>query len=300
MLTKAILTALLVFGLSQPGVDNSVVFPENSFQKETEQYTAVPHKQTESLGIEIDAKSAIVVDSVSGRMLFEKDNAAELPMASLTKMMTAVVVLDSGVNPEESAVIDSEVVQVEGADIGLKEGEEMRVSDLLYGVLIASGNDAALALAKKIGGSVEGFVGQMNEKASDLGLSNTHFSNPTGLDQEDHFSNVKDLAILANHAFKNPIFQEIVGIKEHDIQALNSDKTHHLKNTNKLLLNDYSNILGGKTGFTDEAGFCLTSFAENERGNQIVVVVLGSEEDGNQFQDTKALVEWTFMNYEWQ
>ena len=302
MLTKLILAFFCVFGFSQLTEKSGFLIPPNerNLAIENNQAIAVPYKQTESLGVELKAKSAIVIDQKSGKVLLEKNSGANLPMASLTKMMTAVVVLDSGINLEDSTTIDEEVAGIEGADINLASGEEIRVGDLLHGLLISSGNDAAVALAKKVGGSIDNFVAMMNEKARAIGLANTHFVNPSGLDQTDHYSNVRDLALLANYADQHPVFNKIVQIKEYDIQAINLDKNHHLANTNKLLRSNYANIKGGKTGYTEEAGFCLTTFAANDQKQQIVVVVLGDQLNGEQFQDTKALVEWVFNNYRWE
>lgn len=302
MLTKLILASLCLFGSSQLTEGSGFLVPksEQKIVWENNQTVNIPHKQTESLGVELKAESAMVIDSQSGKVLFEKNSSINMPMASLTKMMTAVVVLESSVDLEDSTVIDSEAVKIEGADINLENGEEMRVGDLLHGLLISSGNDAAMALAKKVGGDVDGFVVMMNDKADELGLSNTNFTNPSGLDQPDHYSNVKDLVILANYAFKNPVFNKIIRMKEHDIQAINVDKSHHLTNTNKLLKADYANVKGGKTGYTEEAGFCLATFAANKKDNHIISVVLGDELNGNQFQDSKALVEWTYNNYSWE
>lgn len=301
MIVKAILTTLLAFSFTFPHGDDFVLSSSRENILEQNEYKGLmPYKQTESLGVDIGAKSAIVIDKESRKIIFKKNIKDNLPMASLTKIMTSVVVLESGVSLDEVAVIDSEIPKVEGADIELEEGEEVKINDLLYGLLISSGNDAALALAKKIGENTENFVEMMNKKAEEFGLSNTHFSNPSGLDADNHYSSAEDLAILAGHAFDNSLFNEIVRIREHDISSINIGKSHHLKNTNKLLHDGYVNIIGGKTGFTDNAGYCLVTFAENNKGNQIIAVVLGNSENDGHFQDTKALVDWSFQNYSWR
>jgi len=302
MLTKLVLAFFCVFGFSQLTEKSGFLISphEQNLVEEQQSTLIIPHKRTDSLGMELQAKSAIVIDQRSGRVLLEKNSQENLPMASLTKMMTATVVLESGVNLDEAVLIDEEVANLEGADIDLLSGEEVRVVDLLHGLLIASGNDAALALAKKIGGgSTENFVAMMNHKAQAIGLTNTHFVNPSGLDQTNHYSNVRDLALLASYADRQPLFNKIVQIKEYDFSAVNLEKNHHLVNTNKLLRSNYAHIKGGKTGYTEEAGFCLTTFAANAEQHSIVVVVLGDQLNGEQFQDTKALVEWVFNNYLW-
>ena len=303
MLIKTILAALCVIWLPHASYEGRFLLPTNEQDQVTErnQQLALPFKKSSSLGVELEAKSAIVVDGASGKVLFSKDGQQSLPMASLTKIMTAVVVLESEVDLEDTLEIDGEMVSVEGADINLEPGEEMRVGDLLYGLLISSGNDAANALAKKVGGDIDSFVVMMNAKAQEIGLENTHFANPSGLDAKKHYSTVEDLAILANYAYQNPIFSEIVVIKESDIHSVNTDQNHHLKNTNKLLQADYNYVLGGKTGYTEDAGFCLTIFATDAtKKHQIVTIVLGSELNGQQFQDSKALVEWTYDNFRWE
>ncbi|MBU1178481.1 D-alanyl-D-alanine carboxypeptidase [Patescibacteria group bacterium] len=303
MLTKAVLAVLCLIIFPQAGYEGQFLLPTSEQDQviERNQRLALPFKETASLGVELEAKSAIVLDGASGKVLFAKNSQQALPMASLTKMMTAVVVLESGVDLEDTLEIDGEMVGVEGADINLVPGEEMRVGDVLHGLLISSGNDAARALAKKVGGDIGSFVEMMNAKGQAIGLKNTHFANPSGLDEAGHFSTAEDLAVLANYVYQNPVFKEIVALKESDIQSVNIGDNHHLRNTNKLLQANYSYLLGGKTGYTEEAGFCLTTFAAEEKGqHQIVTVVLGSELNGQQFQDSKALIEWTYNNYRWQ
>ena len=303
MLTQAILAVFCVLLLPQAGYEGQFLLPaaEKNEVVAKNQQLALPFKETASLGVALEAKSAIILDGASGKVLFTKNSRENLPMASLTKIMTAMVVLESGVDLEDTTEVDREVVRVEGADINLKSGEEMRVGDLLHGLLISSGNDAARALAKKVGGDMDGFAVMMNNKAQEIGLTHTHFVNPSGLDAAGHVSTAEDLAILANYAYQNPIFREIVATKEDDIQSVNTDDNHHLKNTNKLLRKNYGYVVGGKTGYTEEAGFCLITFAVgNKKKHQITTVVLGSEKSGQQFQDSKALVEWTYNNFRWE
>ncbi len=258
--------------------------------------TAGPEKVSNSMGMKITAKSAIVVDRKSQKVLFEKNSNEQVSMASLTKLMTAIVFLDN-FDKKLSAkfLVPVEATLLEGADIDLLHGEEITYKDLLWGALIGSGNDAAESLAISLG--KKDFINKMNEKAREIGLDGTHFSGVTGLDAKDHYSNAGDLVKLLDYAISNKTIKEAVQVKEFDAHALNADHIHHIVNTNRLLRFDYPKIKGGKTGYTENAGFCLASWSEDKKGNEIIVVVLGSDLNGNQFQDTKALIDWTYNNY---
>ncbi len=258
-----------------------------------------PVKKSDSLGMKVTARSAIVIDKQTGKILFSKNEGERFSMASLTKIMTGLVVLESDLNLDDKVVIGEDTINTEGANIELEAGEEIRAMDLLYGSLVPSGNDAALSIAKYTAGDIDTFVSKMNQKAHNLELYNTRYANPTGLDDEDHFSTAADLVKLMDEATDNPTFREVIGVKEYEAHALNSDKVHKFENTNKLF-DIYLDIIGGKTGFTDDALFCFSSVASDGEGHEIITVVLGSDLNGNQFQDTKALVDWTFRNYSWE
>lgn len=297
MLTKILI--LIILFLQQPfsslkGVDFVSNLQNNNSVSEM-QTSSAPTKNSESLGIELTASSALVIDRKTGAFLFEKDPYKKVPIASLTKIMTNLVVLEYKSNLDDVVIIENDLRNIEGADIDLEKGEQIRLRDLVYGSLIASGNDAAIALAEYLSGNIEKFVEEMNKKAKDLNLDNTHFSNPSGLDSNNNYSTAVDLVRLFNYSLNNPVFAEAVQMKEYTAYSLNLNKTHLFRNTNQLL-KSFLNIKGGKTGYTDEAGYCLIVLAENDQGNQIISIVLGSKDS---FQETKALVDWAFKNYKW-
>lgn len=258
-----------------------------------------PFKKTESLGMQITAKSALVIDRKTKKVLFEKDPNERMAMASLTKLMTAIVFLEeSNKKLDEKFLVPYDITVLEGAGVGLESGEEITYKDLLLGALVGSGNDAAEGLALSLSNRKE-FIEKMNQKAIDLGLKDTHFNCPSGLDTEGHYSTAADMAKILDYALENKTIKEALEIKEFDIHSLNTDLVYHVMSTNRLLRADYPKIKGGKTGYTEAAGFCLASFSEDKKNNEIITVVMNSDLNGNQFQDTKALVDWTFGNYRW-
>jgi D-alanyl-D-alanine carboxypeptidase len=298
---------ILLFGFSQfLGLDK-VDLNDNIYHTpegvkdvtfEIEEGIKPPQNITGSLGVEVRAKSAIVIDRKSKEILFEKSGLERRAMASLTKIMTALVFLESKQNLDDNVIIENTYIALEGADIDLGVGEELTLNDLLHGTLVASGNDAASALAEFTSGNLDDFVLQMNKRAVEVGMMNTHFENVSGLDAQGHYSTARDMAKLADIAFENPKFSEVTATKEYGIME-GEEARKTFRNTNQLLHADYPNIKGGKTGYTDNAGFCLITMSENDIGNQIITVILGEEENGQQFQDTKALVDWTFKTYKW-
>lgn len=220
----------------------------------------------------VSARSAYVLDTVSGRVLFEKNADRRSLIASTTKIMTALIVCEQ-CNVLDRMRIPKEAVGIEGSSMYLQEGEILTLQELLYGLMLSSGNDAAVALAIYCAGTVEGFAQRMNDKAHVLGLQNTHFVNPNGLDHPDHYSTAEDLAILAAYAMENPIFQKTVSAK--------TVKVGHrvLKNHNKLLW-QIPGADGVKTGFTKAAGRILVSSASrNER--RLVAVTIHAPDDWN-------------------
>lgn len=259
-----------------------------------------PIKKTESLGMQITAKSALVLDRKTKKVLYEKNPNQRMAMASLTKLMTAIVFLEeSQKNLDERFLVPYEITVLDGAGIGLVPGEEISYKDLLWGALIGSGNDAAEGLALTLGNRKE-FIDKMNEKAKELGLLDTHFACASGLDTENHYSTASDMAKIFDYALGIKEIKEAIKVKEFDINSLNTDLVHHVLNTNRLLRYDYPKMKGGKTGYTDAAGFCLVSLSLDEKDNGIITVVMNSDLDGNQFQDTKSLIDWTYNNYKWK
>ncbi|MDE6275514.1 MAG: D-alanyl-D-alanine carboxypeptidase [Clostridia bacterium] len=215
--------------------------------------------------------SMAVVEASTKRVLIEQNKNVRLEMASTTKIMTALVVIENA-DLDKEFTIPSEAVGVEGSSIYLKSKEIWTIRDLLYGLMLRSGNDAATALAIATSGSVEKFVQMMNEKVTELRLENTHFENPHGLHSENHYTSAYDLAIISAVAMQNPTFKEIVGCKMYTVQANSSHPTYYFANKNKML-NLYDGANGIKTGFTKDSGRCLVTSAERN-GMQLVCVVL--------------------------
>ena len=233
----------------------------------------------------VSAQKAIVMDGQTGRVYFEKDADSRSLIASTTKIMTALVVCRQ-CNVLDRVQIPKEAVGIEGSSMYLREGEILTVQELLYGLMLHSGNDAAVALAIYCGGTVEGFVAMMNDQAHRLGLENTHFENPHGLDSPEHYSTARDLAILAAYAMEDPIFAKTVSTKS--IRA----GQRSLQNHNKLLWR-LEGADGVKTGFTKAAGRILVSSATRE-GRRIVGVTINAPDDWN---DHCALLEEGFSRY---
>ena len=240
--------------------------------------------------IEVSAKHAILIEAQSGEVIYSKNATTAAPMASTTKIMTAIVTIENA-SPDEVVKITPESVGIEGSSIYLKDGEELTVRELLYALLLESANDSATALAIHISGSVEAFADLMNQKASELGLKSTHFTNPHGLDDKNHYTSASDLATIARYAMKNPIFCEIVGSTRATIPS--SDAERVLVNHNKLLRR-YEGANGVKTGFTKKSGRCLVSSAERE-GISLIAVTLNAPNDWN---DHKLMLDYGFSQYE--
>lgn len=236
----------------------------------------------------IEAESAILIDIESKRILFEKDAYKKLPMASTTKIMTALVALENG-DKQDVVEIDSESVGIEGSSIYLKEGEKISLEDLLYGLMLRSGNDAAMAIAKHIGGSVDRFVYLMNEKAKQIGANNTNFKNPHGLHHEEHYTTAYDLALITSKAMELEEFKQISKAKS---WTANREENFLFYNKNKTLW-EYEGGDGVKIGYTKKAGRCLVASATRE-DIQLIAVVLN---DNNWFEDCYELLDYGFENY---
>ncbi|MCR5682400.1 MAG: D-alanyl-D-alanine carboxypeptidase [Clostridiales bacterium] len=225
---------------------------------------------------EVSAASAILIEASTGTPLYEKDADRRLPMASTTKIMTALVVLEHTA-PDTQIEVPAEACSIEGSSIYLRPSERITAEDLLWAVLLESANDAAAALAVSVGGSIEGFAAMMNEKAEVLGLADTHFTNPHGLDDEEHYTTARDLAKLAVAAMAHPAFRTMVAARRHTIER--EDGTRVLLNHNRLLRLS-EDVVGVKTGFTRKSGRCLVSAAERD-GVALVCVTLNAPDDWN-------------------
>ncbi len=234
----------------------------------------------------VSAEGAIVADVALGQIVFEKDAHWPLPPASTTKIMTALVALEHG-RLDETVTVQASAL-VGGAKMGLVAGEQLTLEDLLYGLLLRSGNDAAVAIAQHVGGSVDGFVEMMNDEAARLGLKNTHFANPHGLDNIDHYTSAYDLLVITRRALANPVFARIVATTDYTVGS------HQMHNRNELL-STYPGADGVKTGTTTAAGECLVASATRD-GHQIVAVVLGSQD---RYADATVLLDYAFSGYAW-
>ncbi|HYE83824.1 MAG TPA: D-alanyl-D-alanine carboxypeptidase family protein [Clostridia bacterium] len=238
------------------------------------------------------ARAAVIMDVNSGRVLYSKNMNEKLPMASTTKIMTTLVAVESG-RLEEKVTVSKKASYTEGSSIYLREGEKHTVIDLLYAIMLRSGNDAAVAVAEHIGGSVEGFAALMNRKAKEIGAENTQFANPHGLDNAGHYTTAHDLALITSYALKNPVFASIVSSKKKTIEGPpNEGWDRVMINKNKMLW-QFDGGNGVKTGFTKKAGRCLVSSA-TRNGMQLVCVVLNC---GPMWNESAALLEYGFSNY---
>ncbi len=241
----------------------------------------------------INSQVALIYDRIGKKVLFEKNGKKQFKMASTTKIMTAIVVLENA-KLNDVVTIENKAAWTGGSRLGLKKDDKITVHDLLYGLLLVSGNDAAVALAIHTGGSVEGFAEKMNNKAKKLGLTNTHFVTPEGLDKEEHYTTAEELAKIADYAMEIPKFKEIVNTKTYTVKINNKLKT--LKNTNELL-GVLPGVYGIKTGFTNGAGRCLVIGCKRENLD-IITVVLGADTKKMRTSDSIKLIEYAFKNFQ--
>lgn len=240
---------------------------------------------------QVSAQSAVVIDQKSGRVLFNKGADWELPMASTTKIMTAFLALKYG-NLEDIVEVSNNAAGVEGSSMYLEKGEKITLENLVYGLMLVSGNDAAVAIAENVGGSVEGFIEKMNQETVNLGLSHTHFDNPNGLPSETHYTTALELAKITKAAMDIPKFCEIVSTKSKKIPWETRDYDRELTNHNKLLKN-LDGCIGVKTGFTKAAGRCLVSAVTRDEMT-LICVTLNAPNDWN---DHTVLHNSLFENY---
>ena len=239
------------------------------------------------------AKAMIVMETLHDKVLYSKNKDMQLPMASTTKIVTAITVIENCDNLDELITVPRKATLVEGSSIYLRENEKLSIRDLLYGLMLQSGNDAAETLALHIGdGSIERFAELMNETAKKCGAQNSNFVTPHGLDDKDHYTTAYDLAKITSYALKNPVFQEIVSTKKHVIKATEHNTARTLLNKNKLL-NSLEGCDGVKTGYTKKSGRCLVSSCTRD-GMQVVCVVLN---DGPMFEDSINLINKAFNEY---
>lgn len=239
-----------------------------------------------------NSRRYIVYDRISKSMIIGKNEDVKSAMASTTKIMTSIVILEKA-DLDEMVTVSAKAGGTGGSRLGLKKGDKASVKNLLYGLMLRSGNDAAVALAEHVGGSVKEFAELMNEKASELGLTNTHFVTPHGLDDANHYTTALELAKLTDYAMNNETFSKIVGTKSITIYINNQPR--QINNTNELL-GVLNGIVGVKTGFTNNAGRCLVT--ETKRNNMdIITIVLGADTKKDRTKDSVNLIEYTFSKY---
>ena len=249
-------------------------------------------------GPTIAARTAFLFDANTGVILYSKNADMELPQASCTKVMTALVAVERG-NLDQMITVGADahaLVNPDSSYMGLATGEKLTLRDLLYGLMLPSGNDAAVAIADGIAGSVPAFVALMNQRAQQLGLTHTHFVNPHGLDAPGHYTSARDLAVLAAVAMRNPTIEQITSTLSYNIPASPTHKAYHLASGNDLLANSrspYPGAIGVKPGYTGPAGFTM-AFAAVRYGHLIVGAVLHDPSWQVRIVDMRALLDWGF------
>lgn len=265
-------------------IENEVVSDFPSFIEASTDATSEP---------KINSRAAIVFDRNSGSILFGKNENEQRKMASTTKIMTAIVVIENA-NLDDTVTVSQKSAGTGGSRLGLHTNDKITVRSLLYGLMLCSGNDAAVALAEHVGGNLSGFAELMNKKCNELNLKCTHFVTPHGLDNDDHYTTAYELAIIADYALKNDTFRNIVGTKTCSVTINNYSKS--LSNTNELLGN-LNGVYGVKTGFTNGANRCLVTSIK--RGDMdLICVVLGADTKKDRTKDSIALIEYAFKNFE--
>jgi serine-type D-Ala-D-Ala carboxypeptidase (penicillin-binding protein 5/6) len=236
----------------------------------------------------INALAAVVIEASSGRVLYSKNAAVKRSIASTTKIMTAIVALENG-NLNDTVTISKRAADIGGSTLGMREGQEFTLKELLYAMLMISANDAAIAVAEHIGDTAEGFAEMMNAKARSIGAADSNFVTPHGLDVSDQYSTAYDMAIITRYALQNPVFAKIVATTDSSITGFS------LYNTNELL-GAYQGVDGVKTGYTGKAGRCLITTAQRG-GMRVISVVFGSPTRSARANATKSLLDYSFENY---
>ncbi|MBD7936016.1 D-alanyl-D-alanine carboxypeptidase [Cytobacillus sp. Sa5YUA1] len=238
----------------------------------------------------VSARNAVLIEQESGRIIYDKAANDQNRIASITKIMTAILAIESNKLEEKVKVTDT-ILKAEGSSIYLKPGEEIKLEDLVYGLMLRSGNDAAVAIAEYVGGSLDGFVYLMNQKAEEIGMTNTHFENPHGLDDhENHYSTAYDMALLTRYAMRNETYQEIAGTKSYRSE----NRDYSWNNKNRLLTQLYKYTTGGKTGYTKRAKRTLVTTA-TKNNLDLIAVTLNGPDDWN---DHIAMYEGAFDQYD--
>lgn len=288
-----LLTLMLIYSLT-PCIladDNNEILDDNSTINSQIVETLETSSPETNLP-DINSRAAVVIDRATNTILYGKKETEHRKMASTTKIMTCLLVIEN-CDLSETIEVSKKSAGTGGSRLGLKTGDKITINDLLYGLMLCSGNDTAVALAEHIGGSIEGFAEIMNNRAKELGLENTHFVTPHGLDADEHYTTAYELAKLTNYALNNEIFAKIVGTKTYTVTINGYPKT--ISNTNELLGN-LNGVYGVKTGFTNGANRCLVTACK--RNNlDIICVVLGADTKKFRTQDSIKLIEYSFKTF---
>lgn len=284
-----IFTSYPIYGNNLNEEEDIDIFPELDKTLTEETFS-----DSNANSLNLNSRSCVVMDRLSKNILYGKNETNKVKMASTTKIMTAIVVLEN-CSLDETVEVSQKASNTGGSRLGLKTNDKITIRDLLYGLMLRSGNDAAVCLAETVSGSIEEFANLMNAKSQELGLFNTHFESPHGLDSDEHYTTAYELALLSDYALKNPTFFNIVGTKNYTITINGYQKA--LSNTNELLGN-LDGIYGIKTGFTNGANRCLVTSCK--RGDMdIICVVLGADTKSFRTKDSIKLIEYTFKNFEY-
>lgn len=281
-----IFISMFVYVSFADDIDTETIDVSTEINSFTDTYTE-PIKEPD-----VNSRACVVIDRKTNSVLFGKNENSKKKMASTTKIMTATIIIEK-CNLTDTIEISKKAAGTGGSRLGLKTGDKITVLDLLYGLMLRSGNDAAVALAEYAGGDINGFAELMNAKALELGLTNTHFETPHGLDSNEHYTTAYELAILSNYALNNPTFAKIVGTKNYTITINGSPKV--LSNTNELLGN-MEGVYGIKTGFTNGANRCLVT-ACKKNNIDIICVVLGADTKKFRTIDSIKLINYVFNNF---
>ncbi len=285
LLRIALLSIITIFALSSP----VFAVPPSAGKTETVE------KAGKKALLNTTAESAVLMEANSGQVLFEKEPDKELPMASVTKLMTLLLATDaveSGkVKLTDKVTVTENASHMGGSQVFLEPGEEMTMKEMIIAVAVGSANDASVAVAEHISGSEEAFVEAMNQRARELGLKHTHFANPTGLPAEGHYSSARDLAVILRECLKSPLFRKTSNVYEYDLRG----GDFKLWNNNKLL-KWYPGVDAGKTGWTNEAKYCLASSC-NRNGLRLVAVVLGTPEVKSHYRESIKLFNYGYARY---
>ena len=288
--TKKVVLIIIAIIFTLATILYTVIKPIREQQKNNTETIRTDTKHLYTLEKEplLSAKHCIVTEYESGRILYEKNAFRKSAMASTTKIMTALIVLEN-CKLTEITTVSSYAASIDGSEIELKSGENISVEHLLYGLMLESGNDAATALAEHTAGSVDDFCVLMNDKAEQIGANETNFTSPHGLDDDEHYTTAYDLALITKEALKNDTFRQIIGTKHFTAGK------RHFTNTNAFLGN-VEGVDGGKTGFTNNAGRCIVLTSERE-GMRIITVLFGCPDNLNRTIDGKKVIDFIYKNY---